>query len=59
MKGLAFNCDHSTFREILGKDHSTTIHYGNLHSLAVEICKVKNDVALRLWRIIQAKRTHI
>ena len=38
---LAYNDNQSSFKELLEKDHSVTVHHKNLQALATEIFKVK------------------
>ena len=47
MKGLTpTNKDNqSSFKELLEKYHSVTVHHKNLQALVTEIFKVKNDLA--------------
>ena len=47
---LTYGDDHSTFGEPLGKDDSITIHFRNLHSLAIEIYKVKRDIVPQIMK---------
>ena len=37
--------NQSSFKELLEKDHSVTVHHKNLHLLVTEIYKVKNDLS--------------
>ena len=42
---LVYNDYSSTFNELLIKDKSVCIHYRNLHQLAIEMYKVKNNLS--------------
>ena len=42
---LTYKDNKSSFKQILEKDHSVTIHHKNLHALVTEIFKVKNNLA--------------
>ena len=42
---LTYKENQSSFKELLEKDHSVTIHHKNLEVLVTEIFKVKNDLA--------------
>ena len=42
---LVYQDKHSSFQELLDKDCSVTIHHKNLQTLAVELFKVKNNIA--------------
>ena len=42
--------NQSSFKELLEKDHSVTVHHKNLESLVTEIFKVKNDLALDIMK---------
>ena len=41
---LTYKDNQSSFKELLEKDHSVTIHHKNLQALVTEIFKVKNDL---------------
>ena len=45
---LVYNHFSSSFSELLEKDESVTIYHRNLQSLAYEISKVKNNMALEI-----------
>ena len=38
----------SNFTKLLQKDNAVTVHQGNLHVLATEVCKVKMGLAPQL-----------
>ena len=40
---IIYNDKHSNFEE-LNKDNSVSIHYNNIHAIAIELYKVANDV---------------
>ena len=42
---LAYKDNQSSFKELLEKDHSVTVHHKNLQALVTEISKVKNDLS--------------
>ena len=42
---LTYKDSQSSFKELLEKDHSVTVHHKNLQALVREIFKVKNDLA--------------
>ena len=42
---LTYKDNQSSFKELLEKDHSVTVHHKNLQALVTEIFKVKNDLA--------------
>lgn len=54
---LTYGDDHSTFEEPLGKDNSMTVHLRNLNSLAIEIYKVKRDIAPQIMKDMSQLRT--
>ena len=41
---LTYKDNQSSFKELLEKDHSVTVHHKNLQALVTEIFKVKNDL---------------
>ena len=42
---LTYKDNQSSFKELLEKDHSVTVHHKNLQVLVTEIFIVKNDLA--------------
>ena len=42
---LTYKNNQSSFKELLEKDHSVTVHHKNLQALVTETFKVKNDLA--------------
>ena len=42
---IAYNDYQSNFKELLGRDHSFTIHERNIQYLAIEAYKVKNGLS--------------
>ena len=42
---LTYKDNQSSFKELLEKYRSVTVHHKNLQVLVTEICKVKNDLA--------------
>ena len=55
-----YNDNNSTFRELLGKDESMTMHHRNLHSLPIGAYKViiPQILFLRLRRKYSSQRKH-
>ena len=47
---LTYKDNQSSFKELLEKDHSVTVHHKNLQALVTEISKVKNDLALDIMK---------
>ena len=43
--GIIYNDKTSTFKELLEKDNSVSIHYRNIQALAVEMYKVANGMS--------------
>ena len=41
---MIYNNKISNFEELLNKDNSVSIHYNNIHTLAIEMYKVTNDM---------------
>ena len=41
---LIYNNKTSTFKELLGKDNSVSIHYRSIQALAIEMYKVANEM---------------
>ena len=42
---ITYNDSKSTFEELLNKDNSVSIHHRNLQVLAIEMFKIKNNMA--------------
>ena len=42
---IIYNDKHSNFEELLIKDNSVSIHYKNIHALAIELHKIANDMS--------------
>ena len=42
---IIYNDNTSTFKELLGKDNSVSIHYKNIQALAIEMHKVANGMS--------------
>ena len=42
---LVYKDENLTFEELLHKDNSMTIHHRNIHKLAIEMYKVKNNIS--------------
>ena len=42
---ITYNDNQSTFEELLNKDNSVSIHHRNLQVLAMEMFKIKNNMA--------------
>ena len=47
---LTYKDNQSSFKELLEKDHSVTVHHKNLQALVTEIFNVKNDVAPNIMK---------
>ena len=47
---LTYKDNQSSFKELLEKDHSVTVHHKNLQALVTEIFKVKNDLAADIMK---------
>ena len=47
---LTYKDNQSSFKELLEKVHSVTVHHKNLQVLVTEIFKVKNDLALDIMK---------
>ena len=47
---IAYKGKQSSFEELLQKDNSVSVHMKNLHYLATEIFKVKNDLSLIIMK---------
>ena len=43
---IVYKDDYSSFDELLNKDNAITIHQRNIHSLAIELYKSKNDIGI-------------
>ena len=53
---IVYNNYHSTFKELLNKDNSVTIHTKNLQHLATELYKFKNNLSPKIMEeIFQVK----
>ena len=42
---MIYNDKNSSFLELLEKDKTLTIHHRNIHTLAIELYKIKNNMA--------------
>ena len=42
---IIYNDKRSTFEECLVKDNSVSVHQNNINVLAIEMCKVANDIS--------------
>ena len=47
---LIYKDNQPSFKELLEKDHSVTVHHKNLQVLVTEIFKVKNDLASNIMK---------
>ena len=55
---LTHKDNKSSFKELLEKDHSVTVHYKNLQVLVTEIFKVKNNLAPDIMKyVFELKKT--
>ena len=48
--GLTYKDNQSSFKELLEKDHSLTVHHKNVQALDTEIFQVKNDLAPNIMK---------
>ena len=56
---LTHKDNKSSFKELLEKDHSVTVHYKNLQVLVTEIFKVKNNLAPDIMKdAFELKKPH-
>ena len=49
---LSYKDNQSSFKELLEKDHSVTVHHKNLQALVTEIFKVKNDLFPDIMKVV-------
>ena len=56
---ILYKDDSASFKELLTKDNSVTIHIRNIRLLAIEMYKVKNGLAVDLISSISTKRAQI
>ena len=42
---IIYNDKRSTFKELLAKDNSVSVHHNNIHALAIEMYKVTNGIS--------------
>ena len=51
-RALRLKCkdNQSSFKELLEKDHSVTVHHKNLQALVTKIFKVKNDLVPEIMK---------
>ena len=54
---LIYNNKNSSYEELLTKDGSVSIHHGNIHALATEFYKIKNEMLPKLFTEIFARET--
>ena len=47
---IIYNDKTSTFKELLEKDNSVSIHYRNIQAVATEMHKVANGISLEIMR---------
>ena len=50
---IAYGNDSSSFQELLNLDNSMTVHHRNLHRLATEMYKIKNNLSIPVQDIIK------
>ena len=56
---IIYNDKRSNFEELLVKDNSVSIHHNNIHTLAIEIYKVANDICPEIMNDIFKLRKNI
>ena len=55
---LTYKGNQSSFKQLLEKDHSVTVHQKNLHVLVTEIIKVKSNIAPNIMKdVFELKKT--
>ena len=55
---IVYKDDHSTFVELLKKDNAVTIHHRNIQTLAIELYKSKNGMAIDIIDDIFREKKH-
>ena len=45
---IIYNGKHFDFEKLLIKDNSVSIHYNNIHALAIELYKIANDISPKI-----------
>ena len=55
---LTYKDNKSSFKQLLEKDHSVTVHHKNLQVLVTEIFKVKNNLAPDIMKDVLELKEH-
>ena len=57
---IIYNDKRSTFEECLVKDNSVSVHQNNINVLAIEMCKVANDISPEIMNKVfkLSEKTH-
>ena len=45
---IIYSNKHSNFDKLLNKDNSVSIHYKNIHALAIELYKISNNMSPKI-----------
>ena len=53
---IIYNDKHFNFKKLLNTDNSVSIHYNNIHVLAIELCKIANDMSPKIMSQVSKLR---